>query len=304
MLSIIIINYNVREQILDCLNSIYENPPSFEFEVFVVDNNSIDRSIEAIKEKFPEVKIIENQENLGFPKACNQGIEISSGKYILLLNPDTIILNNALAKMVDFLESNPCCGIMGAKLVNESGLLQRSCFTTLSLKSIFFEATYLGKIFPNNKFFGSHHYGGWGYDSIKKVDAVSGACMLIRRELFDKIGLLDETLFCGEDNDLCLRANKNKFDVVFYPFAEIVHIGHQSLNKNVYVKLVNEYLTKVKFFKKHHNSMLLILLKVLIFLEVCLKIVFRKIGLAMNFPPDAEIRLKAYYKVLSEICKK
>lgn len=290
-LSIIIVNYNVREQVLECLSSIYKANLPFKFEIFIVDNNSTDGSVDGIKGSFPGVNIIENRENFGFPKANNQALKKSSGEYILLLNPDTVILSG-LEKMIDFMDKNLVCGIAGAKLVSGKGEVQQSCFSMLSLWSIISRNTY----FSSDK--------KWGYDSIGRVEAISGACMLLRKGMLDKVGYMDEDLFCAEDIDLCVRCNRSGYETIFYPDATVLHIGQKSLKKNIYVKLTNEYISKIYFFKKYYPYWKVICLKIYFFTEILLKIILRTLGGIIRKPPDSWVRIKAYFKVMGFLFKK
>ncbi|MGQ9631101.1 MAG: glycosyltransferase family 2 protein [bacterium] len=300
VLSVVIVSYNVRELLLNCLDSIYRNPPPNDFEVFVVDNASSDGSAEAVRSAFPEVKLIENRENAGFPKANNQGIANSKGKYILLLNPDTVVLDGALAKMIDFMEAHPECGILGPRILNPDMTWQRSCFTRLSLLSVLFNVLRLPRLFPQSPFFSFHFYGGWRGDSTREVDSVTGACLLIRREALNQIGPMDESLFWTEDNDLCLRAKNSGWRVFFLHTAEVIHYIGESSKKNVYIKLTRQYLSKVQFFRKHNGRGSVALLKIVLAAEILAKIAVRAVGLILNRPPDCRIRLKAYFIVLKE----
>ena len=203
-LSIIIINYNVKELLLKCLASVYNNTnPSYVFEVIVVDNASTDKSIEAVKEKFPQASVIENKNNLGFPAANNQGFRLAKGKYIFMLNPDTEIDNDTLMILSDVLNKNSDIALVAPKLFNTDGSLQYSAWRFPTIRYIAADLFYLSKLI------GSKYYTEKNFDQPFEVDSVSGAAMFFRKELLDQYGFLNEKLFWIEDIDL-LPAKKSR----------------------------------------------------------------------------------------------
>ena len=198
-LSIIIASYNTREVTRNCLLSVYQNHPKQPFEVIVVDNNSSDGSCKAIERDFPEVILIKNSENAGFAVANNQGIEISNGEYVLLLNPDTIVLPNALNKMLAFIDNNPQAGaVTSKKWIDEGKTIQSPLLHPFTIRQYIFRYTFLGKLFPSNTVFKKM----WGKDieallsqEPLEVDCFPGSCMMVRRDVIKKAGLLDERFF-------------------------------------------------------------------------------------------------------------
>ncbi|MBU1177660.1 glycosyltransferase family 2 protein [Patescibacteria group bacterium] len=232
ILSIIIVNWNTRTHLKWCLRYIYTRTKGINFEVFVVDNASHDNSAVMVEKNYPSVKLIRNQTNLGFAKANNQAIRQAKGKYILLLNSDTKITEQALVKMVRFMEENNKVGILGCKLLNPDGTLQPSCRQFPSLFSQVIILLKLHNIFPNLKSIRNYYLLDWPHDTTKKVDQVMGACFMVRQEVFTKIGLLDKKYFIWfEEVDFCRRAAKAGWSTYFLPQAEVCHEKGASFNQ-------------------------------------------------------------------------
>lgn len=194
-ISIVIVNYNTKRFLAKCLRSIYSNPPKVSFEVIVVDNNSADQSKKMVKEEFPQVVLLENSRNIGFSAANNQAIKMCCGKYILLLNPDTIVLPRSLDILFEFMDEHHEVAVAGPKLLNPDGTCQPSCRSFPTLFNFFTESSFLYKLFPKSKIFGKFSLDHFNYDRVQQVDMVKGACMIIRGEVLDQVGLMDENFF-------------------------------------------------------------------------------------------------------------
>jgi hypothetical protein len=253
--SIIIVAWNVRKLLYDCLKSVYDQTNGINFETIYVDNASKDGSVEMVAKEFPQVKIIENEKNEGFIKANNQGIKIAEGRYVLLLNSDTIVLDNAIAKMIKFADAHPQAAVVGCKVLNPDRTLQRNCFMYPSPLNMFLSATYLYKIFPKSKFFGRERMTWWDFNSVREVETVCGSCSLVRKKAIDQVGLMDERYFVyGDDPDWCYRFKKNGWKVLFSPDAEIIHYGGQTTKQ-----MAEEFLLQLQgsrlIFVKLHRSM-------------------------------------------------
>jgi GT2 family glycosyltransferase len=255
VLSIVIVSWNVREDLRECLQSLLRDEgsrlESGEIEIIVVDNASTDGTAEMVNLEFPRVKLLVNSQNLGYTKANNIGINHSRGKYILLLNPDTIVHQGALQALIDCAESHPEAGIIGAKLLNPDGSVQRSARSFPDIGAGLFRNTFLGRLFPNNPFVRRYLLADFGYDEVREVDWVSGAAMLVRRDLIERIGGLDERFwaYC-EDVDLCWRAWQAGYKVLFCPNAVITHKVGRSSDQRLVPSLI-----------QHHKSMWLFYLK-------------------------------------------
>jgi len=227
-LSICIVTLNAQQYLRNCLESIKKHAGSLNYEIIVVDNASTDNTLEMLKEEYPEITIIINKQNLGFTKPNNQAINTSkSEKYILLLNPDTIVYESSLQNLLDFAEKHPRAGIIGPKVLNADGTFQKHCKRGEGRPWETF-AYFLGlsQIFPKVKFFSGYLQTHLDENLTHEVPAVSGCCMLIRRAMLDAIGGLDEDLFAyQEDTEYCVRARKAGWKVYYTPAAHITHFG-------------------------------------------------------------------------------
>lgn len=227
--SIIIVAWNVRKLLYKCIKSVYDQTTGISFEVIYVDNASEDGSVEMVKNEFTDVRIIENDENRGFIIANNQGIEIAEGRYVLLLNSDTIVLDNTIAKTVEFTDAHPEAAVVGCRVLNPDRSLQRACFMYPSVLNMFLSATYLYKIFPRSRFFGRERMTWWNFDEVREVETVCGCYSLVRKEAIDEVGVMDPTYFVyGDDPDWCYRFKENGWRIMFTPDAEIIHLGGQT----------------------------------------------------------------------------
>jgi len=230
--SIIIVNWNTKQLLEECLASVIKQTKLANYEVIVVDNASSDSSVEMLKEKYEQVILIENKENRGFAAANNQGIALAKGRYILLLNSDTIVLDGATDKVVSFADNNKDAAVIGCRVLNPDGTLQPTCFMFPSLLNMVLSSTYLYKIFYRSRFFGREQMTWWGRNDIREVDVVTGCFMLVRKEAIEEIGVLDERLFMyAEDTAWCYRFRKAGWKAIFTPDAQIIHFGGASSSK-------------------------------------------------------------------------
>lgn len=255
-LSVVIVNYNVKHFLEQCLLSVKEASKGLDVEVFVVDNNSVDSSIEMVKEKFPQVRLIENKENAGFSKANNQAIKISKGEYVLLLNPDTVVEDDTFRKIVEFMDSHPDAGGLGVKMIDGKGKFLPESKRGLPTPSVaFYKIFGLSKLFPKSKRFGKYHLGYLDKEKVHEIDVLSGAFMLLRKEALDKAGLLDETFFMyGEDIDLSYRVKKAGYKNYYYPGTRIIHYKGESTKKGSINYVFVFYNAMVIFAKKHFSK--------------------------------------------------
>ncbi|MCX6026986.1 MAG: glycosyltransferase family 2 protein [Chloroflexi bacterium] len=226
-LSVILVTHQSREVLADCLRSIAAHPPPGAYEILVVDNASTDGTREMLAADFPTAMVIANETNLGFAYANNQALRSAQGRYVLLLNNDSLILPGALGALVEFMESHPQAGIGGPKVLNANGTLQMQCRRSFALPwDLFCYFTGLAALFPRSRLFARYLMTYMGEDETHEADAVSGSCMLIRREVMDQIGLLDERFFAyQEDADYCFRARQACWQVHYVPAARVMHLG-------------------------------------------------------------------------------
>jgi GT2 family glycosyltransferase len=227
-LSICILTLNARDFLRACLHSIQEHT-ILDHEIIVVDNGSSDGTSDMLQTEFPTVRLIQNQENLGYTYPNNQAMQLAKGRFIALLNPDTLVHSGAFEQLCAFLESHPDVGIVGPKVLNPDGTLQAPCRRGDSRPwAVISYFTGLAKRFPDKAFFNGYLLTHLPEDQIHPVDGVSGSCMFIRREVVDQIGYLDERFFAyQEDADYCLRARQAGWRVYYNPEAQITHFGGQ-----------------------------------------------------------------------------
>lgn len=255
-LSIVIVNYNVEHFLEQCLYSVRRALKGIEGEVFVVDNNSVDGSLKMLVEKFPEVKVIANKDNVGFSRANNQAIRISKGEYVLLLNPDTVVEDDTFSKTLNFMDSHPDAGGLGVKMVDGKGrFLPESKRGLPTPETAFYKIFGLSSLFPHSRRFSKYHLGYLDENEINKVDILAGAFMLLRRETLDKCGLLDETFFMyGEDIDLSYRITLAGYNNYYFPETRIIHYKGESTKKTSVNYVLVFYKAMEIFAKKHFGQ--------------------------------------------------
>jgi GT2 family glycosyltransferase len=255
-LSVIIVNYNVKYFLEQCLQSVHKAIQNIDAEVFVVDNNSVDRSVEMVAEKFPWVKLIANKKNTGFSVANNQAMRQAKGEYFLLLNPDTIVEEDTFEKCIAFMDKTPNAGGLGVKMVDGKGKFLPESKRSLPTPSVaFYKIFGLSSLFPKSKRFGAYHLGHLPEDETNEADILAGAYMLMRKEALDKVGLLDETFFMyGEDIDLSYRLIKGGYKNYYFPETRIIHYKGESTKKGSLNYVFIFYKAMIIFAKKHFSS--------------------------------------------------
>lgn len=305
MISVIIVNYNMKELVGSCLRSISGDPPAAEREVVVVDNDSADGSVEYLKENFPEIKLIENRENTGFARACNQGVRASGGDIVLFLNPDTEANGAALDNMASYLKENERVAIVGPRTVNTDGSVEPSIYYFPTPLRTLIDSLYLHKTFRS-----LNGYEHSDYESItapKRVEVVCGSCLMVKRGVLDAIGAFDEVMWMyGEDVDLCWRARKAGMGVVFLPDCSIIHKrGTRHLEEDAYHDIerliYNHYRWLFYFANKHFPPLERFVVHKLLTLNINLKLSSRKKKLGKgDDSKDNLARIRGLEKVLDE----
>ena len=278
-LSIVIVNYNVRYFLEQTILSVLKSVVNFDYEIFVVDNNSTDDSLKMLEQKFPAINIIANKENVGFSKANNQAIRMASGEYILLLNPDTIIQEDTLQKCMNKMESDANIGGLGVKMYDGAGnFLPESKRGFPSPLAAFAKMSGLAKVFPKSKIFGQYHLSFLNRDQSHEVNVLSGAFMFLRKSVLDKVGLLDEDYFMyGKDIDLSYRIKQAGFKNYYFAETSIIHFKGESTKKGSlnYIKVF--YKAMIIFANKHvtgtRGKILKLLLNIAIYVRAFLAIV-------------------------------
>lgn len=255
-LSVIIVNYNVRHFLEQCLLSVRKASENVECEIFVVDNNSADGSCSMVIRQFPEVKLIRNLYNAGFSVANNQAIRRSSGRFILLLNPDTLVEEDTFTMCLSFMKEHPDAGALGVKMINGSGkLLPESKRALPTPGTAFFKMSGLSVLFPKSQLFNRYYLGHLDDSATSEAEVISGAFMFIRKDVLDKTGLLDEDFFMyGEDIDLSYRILKTGYRNYYYPEVRIIHYKGESTGKANISYIIHFYKAMLIFVKKHFSG--------------------------------------------------
>ncbi len=251
--TISIVNWNTREELRECLNSVLAQDCIEKCEVVVVDNASSDSSADIVNSEFDgRIRLIENRSNFGFGAAHNQAIESSKGRYVFVINPDSRMLKpNVLGQMVAYMDANPQIGVIGPRILNPDGTLQFSARRFPPMFAGIFRHTILGRLFPNNRFVRGYLMTDISHDVTMDVDWLSGSALMVRRKTIEQIGAFDERFFMYcEDVDLCKRAHDGGWRVVYYPEVEVSHRIGAASDKNPFAMI-----------KQHHHSMLLYFLK-------------------------------------------
>jgi GT2 family glycosyltransferase len=265
-ISVIIVNYNVCYFLEQTLISVYKALKNISGEVFVVDNASVDSSVEMVKKLFPSCILIENEENLGFSKANNQAIKKAQGEYILLLNPDTVVQENTFTSCCEYLDNHPYAGALGVKMVDGKGEFLPESKRGLPTPLVaLYKIVGLSALFPKSKTFGRYYLGYLDTDEINEVDVLSGAFLLVRSSLIEKIGGLDESYFMyGEDIDFSYRIKQAGFKNIYFPQTQIIHYKGESTRKSSINYVFVFYGAMILFAKKHFTGTKLGILSLLI----------------------------------------
>ncbi|MFD2614071.1 glycosyltransferase family 2 protein [Paenibacillus gansuensis] len=255
-LSVIIVNYNTAELTVDCIASVLKSRMDSEYEIILVDNASSDGTVARVREQFPQVRVIVNEDNLGFAKANNIGIKVAQGEHILLLNSDTLVETNTLDYMAKFMDENPKVGAAGCKVLLPDGRLDKACkrgFPTPSAS--FYYAFGFAKLFPKVKRFNQYQLGYLSPDEKYPVDCLVGAFMMVRRETINQVGLLDEEFFMyGEDIDWCYRMKQAGWEIYYNPAVKILHLKGASSRKKPKKIIYEFHRAMILFHRKHYKN--------------------------------------------------
>jgi len=252
--SVIIVSWNAKAYLLECIESIYKQDLKDSPEIIVVDNASSDGSPEAVRANYPAVTLIENVGNYGFAKANNVGIKASRGEYLFLINSDIVVREGCFQKIVQHMSNHPSVGMLGPKIFSVDGSVQRTCMGLPSLWNLFCRAVALDALFPHSRIFGSHFLTYWNFDDTRPVDVINGCFWAIRRSAIDDVGFLDERFFIyGEDVDWCRRFTEKGWQVVFFAGAEALHYGGAS-SANAPIKFdIEMQRANYQYWTKHHS---------------------------------------------------
>jgi hypothetical protein len=287
-LSVCVVTWNARDDLRRCLQSLFESPRNISCEVIVIDNASTDESAKMVADEFPQARLIVNPTNAGFARANNQAIREARGKYVLLLNPDTIVHGEALERLVTWMEQHPDVGAAGPRLLNPDGSLQYSCRAFPTLGAGFFRQTPLGSLFPGNRFVRQYLMTDWDHTVEREVDWLSGAALMVRRDVLDSVGLLDEGfyMYC-EDVDWCYRMRQHGWRVCYVPHAVITHAIGGSSNQCQARMIVERHKSMWRYYLKHHCRGASALLLPVVFAGLAVRAVGALTRLAYNLSVTA-----------------
>jgi N-acetylglucosaminyl-diphospho-decaprenol L-rhamnosyltransferase len=265
-ISIIIVNYNVKEYLIPCIKSIFQYSNDYpSFEIILVDNNSTDDSISSVKKEFPNIRLILNTENIGFSKAVNQGYKYSDAKYIFILNPDTYLIDNTINKLFNFMEKNQDIALLGPTLLSTTNKVHQSYWRKTTLINTLLSLLHL-EIINNRK-----NYNKKLFKIPTKVNSISGGAFFVRSSIFKMMKGFNENLFWMEDIDFCLRLSKLGHQIYYFPSAKVVHYIGKSSEINMAIVIYNQLMSKIKYFKIHHSKFETFILTVSILLISLIK---------------------------------
>jgi GT2 family glycosyltransferase len=315
ILTIIIVNYNSKKVLYNCLNSIKDSGYNSQYEILVVDNNSSE-NIKDLENVFPWVKYYYNSSNLGFAAANNLGIRNSTGKYVLLLNPDTVVNNNSIPPMIDYLNNHNDVGIVGCRIFNGHGEIERSTHSFPSLSKEFVHANEFIKVILGyesstglllKKLFKPQAFESyWAHDSLREVDHVTGACMMVKKDAFEKAGLLDEAFFLyNEEVEWSYRIKKFGYKTIFLSESNIIHLFGYSTKQRVQKQTINDLLVEryrgmFYYFQKHYGFIKLFLLRIIVLQGFGFRWLFTYIKF-LKSSDDKKIKLNIEMKYLKNI---
>jgi len=283
-LSILIVNYNSGDYLSNCVKSIYDNlTRNSEFEILVVDNNSRDESIELLKRKFSDIRIVRNNTNFGFAKGINIGIINTSGEYILVLNPDTKFLDKSISSMIDFMDKDQSIAICGPLLVSDNGASQSYPYR---FTGIFHELKFLFGAYFLHSIFVEKFY------KPTECDYIVGGCMLIRRSAIDDVGLFDENFFMfSEEEEFAFRSRQKKWKVFFYPETRLIHYGKGSSGELEDERIVNQRMSALYYYSRRYGVFPMVFLRFIALLNICIRLIIVSLRL-MLFPDKVKYNLK------------
>jgi len=313
-LSIVIVNWNVRDLLRRCLQSLN---PKFQWangqnhigsfvighltiEIIVVDNASTDGSVEMVRQEFPGVKLIASETNLGYTGGNNLGIKSSQGRYVLLLNPDTEVVGDALSKMVAYMDAHPTVGALGPQLLNSDGSIQSSRRRFPTLSTAFVESTVIQQWWPDNRILRRYYVHDQPDDAISEVDWVTGACILLRREAVEQVGLLDDEFFMySEELDWCRRAHDAGWKVIYLPTAQVIHHEGKSSEQVMLFRHIRFQCSKIRYFRKHHGRWAAALVRAFLLLNYAYLLAIESLKWLVGHKRTLRAaRVKAYWQVL------
>ena len=286
-ISIIIVNWNTRDLLHTCLESINKTISGIEYEIIVVDNGSQDNSVAMMQEKYPHVKVIQNAENRGFGAANNQAMRVMAGRYALLLNSDTVLTENAVYELFSFMENHPDAAMACGQLLNADGSKQNSIASFPSLLTLITNVPLLEYLFPRRYPSKRYHY-----DEPIEIDSAIGACLLVRKKAIDEVGMFDERyFFFFEETDWAYRMKKASWKIYHVPTAFIYHLQGQSIGRDVRSR-IEFYRSRYQFFRKWNNHLYYVVMSAVIVIRLFINWLFTSVATIVTLGMQKEIRDK------------
>jgi len=301
-LSIVIVNWNTREMLRDCLESLQAPLDGIQAEVIVVDNASEDGSVEMVGEYFQDVRLIANLDNRGFAAANNQGFDGASGRHVLLLNSDTLVHGDVLVRSIEYLDTHPKVGMMGCKVLNDDGTTQLTCsrfpsFSNLLLQT--FGANRLG-----GRYFSRYQMLDWDRDDEREVDVVSGCYLMVRASVIEEIGRLDEAFFCyGEETDWCRRCQDAGWQLMFAPVGEITHFGSGSTRALNHVRDLMLSEGTIRLQRKHNGHAAAVFMWLLLLVFNSMRSVFWTLRTALDSTDTTNRRAQHFRRIVRDFTR-
>lgn len=301
-MTIIVVSWNTRELLARCLASVFSSITSsttaFEGhiapltgEVIVIDNGSSDGSIEMVREKYPQAHLFTSKNNVGFARANNVALRECRGRYALLLNPDTEVLAGGLDTLVSFMDQHPEAGAAGPTVLNPDGTLQQSCHRSPELTREIWRLLHGDAIYP----FGVYAMDRWSRAEPRTVDVIQGACLILRRETLNQVGILDETFYIySEETDLCERIRQNNWKIYWVPLAQIIHYGGQSTHQVAEEMFLQLYYSKILYFRKHKGSKAASAYKIVLLLASLIRITMFRITIGSLARRQSGVKQREY----------
>jgi len=275
--------------LLACIESIHATVPPLSFEIWLVDNASSDGSVEAVRHSFPNVRCIENRHNLGFAKANNLAIRQASGRYVVLLNTDTVLTPSALSTIIGFMERNRDVAICGGQLLNGDGSLQNSIANVPTLATELLNKSLLRLLFPK-RYLGKESR----FDQPVEVESIIGACMVVSKGAIDRVGMLDEAyFFYFEETDWCLSMKKSGWRVFFHPQAQIYHLQGQTAKKNIVASRIEYWKSRYTFFRKHYSTAVIGFLTTGLVVKLCISLLLQLVASPVSRSSRTRLRVNA-----------
>jgi GT2 family glycosyltransferase len=292
-LSIIIVNWNAKRYLLQCLQSIRETVGALQTETIVVDNGSSDGSVDSARTEFPWAMIAESRDNLGFAKANNTGIRASRGKYVCLINSDVVVLDGCFRILYDYMERHPTVGMVGPKMLGSSRETRRSTMSFPTLGNNFSRAVALDSIFPQSRLFGRYLMAFREFSAVREVDVLNGFFWMIRKQALGEVGLLDERFFFyGEDIDLCRRFAQGRWLRIYHPGAAAIHFGGVSSARQPLRFFIEMQRANLQYWRKHHGLSGALEYSWILFLNHVLRLLGYSLKYVISPRPSTEARYK------------